>query len=277
MFSPDLPPLVSPSTGSTLAFVVVVLSVAALFVAGVRRAYEGGGSGRATALAAVGVAAVMGITATLAESGFVAGLAYGPGMMLYLATWNGLALAVALSPVGRRMAHGIPLAALVGFQAFRLPLELVLHRWYAEGVIPIQMTYSGHNFDIVTGVLAAVIGLVLWRSGPERAWRRPLGWIFALIGTGLLVAVVRIAVLSSPVPFNGYPDGPLLVLVFHAPYTWILPICVAGALGGHVVLFRRLLGTRSQPAQASDSAGSPHHADPAHHVPTELHVEPGER
>jgi hypothetical protein len=42
------------------------------------------------------------------------------------------------------------------------------------------------------------------------------------------------------VPF-GWNVSPPLVLAMHLPYAWIVPICVAGALCGHVVLTRALL------------------------------------
>ena len=156
------------------------------------------------------------------------------------AVGGGLVLAVsaglAFSRVGERVVGAVPVAALVGFQAFRLPLELVLHRFYDEGVIPVQMTYSGANFDIVTGVLAVVCGLGLWRGVAGRM----VVWAFNCMGLGLLGAVVRIAVLSAPTPMRVYMNDPPVQLIFHAPYTWILSVCVAGALLGHLLVFRWL-------------------------------------
>ena len=70
---------------------------------------------------------------------------------------------VALSPLGARLAT-LPLGALVAFQAFRLPLELVLHTWAAQGTIPEAMTWSGQNWDIVSGVVALAIAPWAGRS-----------------------------------------------------------------------------------------------------------------
>jgi len=55
-----------------------------------------------------------------------------------------------------------------------------------------------------------------------------------------LANVARIAAFSSPVPFRTYLNDPPVLLAFHFPYGWIVPICVGGALFGHLVLFRRL-------------------------------------
>ena len=114
--------------------------------------------------AAVGVGLVLAVSAGLAEAGVVRRLAESRAILLFLWTWLGLAVGVAFSRIGERAVGAVPVAALVGFQAFRLPLELVLHRFYDEGVLPVQMTYSGANFDIVTGVLAVVCGLLVWRG-----------------------------------------------------------------------------------------------------------------
>jgi hypothetical protein len=237
----NLPAMTMPSAGSTVAFVGVVFAVCAMFVWAVRHGSEDGTKRRNTILAGLGLGAVLAVTAVFAEAGVVADLAGSPALMLYLAPWNGLALIVALSPLGRSMARHVPIAALVGFQGFRLPLELVLHRWYQEGALPVQMTYSGHNLDIATGILALVLAIALnYRKLPPSVL-----WGFNLLGLTLLVAVVHIAVRSSPVPFRTYLNEPAVQLAFHAPYTWIVPICVAGALFGHVVTIRALLRSRS--------------------------------
>jgi len=102
------------------------------------------------------------------------------------------------------------------------------------------MTYVGRNLDIITGILAVLVGLSLWRRGPSRA----LIWAFNLIGFGLLVNVGAIAALSSPVPFRVFTNEPAVLVAFNFPYGWIVPMCVAPALAGHLLVFRWLLRSR---------------------------------
>ena len=149
-------------------------------------------------------------------------------------------VALACSSYGRRIAHSVPTFALILFQAFRLPLELILHHWGQTQVIPLAMTFHGSNFDIITGTSAIIAGIYLWFNP------RALGvaWGFNVIGAGLLVAVMIIAVRSMPLFVQSEPVSPPLVLVYHLPYAWILPFCVATALFGHIVLFRRLVHLR---------------------------------
>ena len=106
-------------------------------------------------------AAWLAITSALARTGVIASFAGSAALVAYLVLCNGIAVVIALSPVGRGFAAYLPVATLVGFHAFRLPLELVLHRWYEQGVVPVQMTWSGQNLDIITGILAVILASML--------------------------------------------------------------------------------------------------------------------
>jgi hypothetical protein len=235
--------MVRPSLGSTLAFLAVVVSVALAFPAavwvGTEEALGPTTARRATLRACAATLLVLGVTALLAASGALARIPHGVGVLVYLVACLAGAAALAFSPLGQRMAHGLPLYALVGFHIFRLPLELVLHQWYMEGVIPVQMTYEGQNFDVVTGLLALVCAPLLYLG---KAARRA-AIAFNLVGLGLLVNVGSIALRSSPVPLRTFMNEPPVLLALHAPYTWIVPVCVGGALFGHLLGFRRLFGS----------------------------------
>lgn len=143
-----------------------------------------------------------------------------------------LAISFACCSVGYQIAHHFSLAALVGFQSFRLPLELVLHRWAQTGTIPETMTWTGQNFDIITGVSSLVLFSLVNRH-------RVFAWIFQIVGFGLLLNVLRVVIMSSPFPFSWPLENPLL-LALYFPYVLIVPLFVAPALFGHIVLFRKL-------------------------------------
>jgi hypothetical protein len=240
-----IPPMVQPSAVSTAAFVGVVAAVAVMLVVGTHAAGPRLREAPAYTLrwvrgTALALLVWLGVTAAVSASGVLEAPVIPPRALFFMVGTLVAAVVFACSRAGMRLAMGLPVAALVGFHAFRLPLELVLHRWWIEGVVPVQMTYTGRNLDIVTGILALVVGLWLWRRGPSR----PLVWLFNLVGFALLVNVATIAVLSSPVPFRSFMNDPAVLLVFHAPYGWIVPMCVAPALAGHLVLFRWLWRTR---------------------------------
>jgi len=150
-----------------------------------------------------------------------------------------LTVAIVFSPLGARVAAGIALGAIVALQAFRIPVELLLHRLYLEGAVPIQMTYLGRNFDVISGITGLVLGLWLLRRRPT-----PRGVVLAwnLLCLALLVNIVAVAVLSTPVPFRRFTEGPPNLLPSTFPYIWLPSFLVQVALGSHLLVFRQLRG-----------------------------------
>ena len=149
-----------------------------------------------------------------------------------------LGVAVPLSPVGTLLVRGLPLWFLVGFQVFRFPLELLMHRAYVEGVMPVQMSYSGRNYDIVTGITAGVLGLWLARR-PVQRWV-VMSW--NILGFVLLANIVTIAIVSTPV-FGWFGRERLNTFVTYPPFVWLPAILVTAALMGHILVWRWLSET----------------------------------
>jgi hypothetical protein len=99
----------------------------------------------------------------------------------------------------------------------------------------VQMSYSGRNFDIVTGVTALVLALVLARAAVPR-------WVIAawnVLGTVLLVNVLVIAIASMPM-FHRFGADRLNTWVAEPPFVWLPSVMVLTALAGHLVIFRKL-------------------------------------
>jgi len=221
---------------------LIALVLAALFVLGVWVS-EGKGAApnvrlRRTALAALGITLWLVIAAALALSGLLARFDLRPPpMALWFAVTLLLPLVLVLSSFGRRMADALPLAALVGFQAFRLPLELVMHRAATDGIMPVVMSYSGYNFDIVSGITALVLGIALVRGSVPRAV--VLAW--NTLGLVLLAVIGAVAFSASPI-FLAFGPENVNLWVTRFPYSW-MTIMVASALFGHVLVFRKLLAS----------------------------------
>jgi len=156
--------------------------------------------------------------------------------LIVVALVTAFTVGLALSPIGGRLAATVPLAALVGFQAFRVPVELLLHRLFAEGLVPIQMTYLGRNFDVLSGISAAL--LAAWLAGGRRSRGLVLAWnVFGLV---LLANIVVIAALSTPAPFRQFLTEPANRLPSMFPYVWLPTCLVQAALLGHLLVFRAL-------------------------------------
>lgn len=188
------------------------------------------------------------LTGALAASGMLQRWdARPPPLMPLLVVGFVLTVVLARGEVGTRMARELPLAAIIGFQAFRLPLELVMHRAAAEGTMPVQMSFSGWNFDILSGASAIVVAWLVARGSAPR-WL-VLAW--GVMSSALLVTIVSIAIASMPaIGAFGHSPERLATWVAFFPFTWLPTVLVAAALFGQIVLFRRLAAERLSAAAA---------------------------
>lgn len=159
-----------------------------------------------------------------------------PALFLFLGLGM-LTGALVFSPVGTRLATGVSLGAVVALQAFRIPVELLLHRLHVEGAIPVEMTYAGRNFDIVTGITGLLLGA--WLLG-GRPLSRGAVMAWNVLGLALLANIVAVAVLSTPTPFRRFTDGPANLLPSTFPFVWLPSFLVQVALGSHLLVFRQL-------------------------------------
>ena len=154
-------------------------------------------------------------------------------------TWLATALLCA-TPGARRFAQSLPLAALIGCQIFRIPVEWVLFGLARAGTAPAQMTFEGWNFDVLTGVTAP---LVAWLAARGTLGRGALfAWNAA--GLALLVNVVTIAVLSTPTPLRVFMNEPAARFLADWPWVWLPGFLVPAAFAGHLLLFRKLRALR---------------------------------
>lgn len=160
-----------------------------------------------------------------------------PPLLMLIAATVVVTIGFAFSSLGTAIASRISWALLVGSQAFRLPLELTMHRAAAEGIMPVQMSYSGYNFDIVTGIGALIVScLFAMKRGTRRA---VIVWNIA--GCCLLANIVAIAVASLPL-FRAFGEDRLNVWVTYPPFVWLPGVLVPFALLGHVLVWRKLRG-----------------------------------
>ena len=243
------------------SFVALALLVAAAFVAAVYRATSSSSSTepgkpasatRPALIAAAGTTAWLAITFALAASGRLSFSTRPPTALLLVVVTLALAVALGTSQLGRRLASGIPLAALVGAQGFRLPLELLLHRSYEEGLMPVQMSYSGFNLDILTGISAIIVAIVVARRPGSLVLVR----IWNTAGIVLLTNIMTIALLSTPTPFRVFQNEPANEWIAHAPWVWLPTVFVLAAIVGHILVYRRLRMEASATASVAAIPGT---------------------
>jgi hypothetical protein len=218
------------SSPSAVLFCLVVLAVAVAVAAGLRRA----GAGVRPLLAIL--FAYIAIPGHLARTGALGVWdAKPPPGLLLIVGLSVLTALIVFSAVGTRIVDGVPLAAIVLLQSFRIAVEWLLHRLYLEGSVPLQMTWSGRNLDVISGITGLLLGLALLR-GVRVPRTVVLGW--NVLGLALLINIVVVAVLATPA-LHHFAGGPPNLLPSTFPWVWLPSFLVQVALGSHLLVFRR--------------------------------------
>ena len=187
-----------------------------------------------------GFVVLMGLSALAAGVGLLSRSDVAPPPMpVMIALVIGISLAVGLSPWGRVLAMETPLLSLIAIQSFRLPLELVMHHAVNRSIMPNQLSFSGYNFDIVTGLGAIILSILmtLKTKVPSK-----VVWVWNIWGMLCLLAIVIIAIATSPsVRAFGNDPANINSWVLFFPYVWLPAVLVTIAISGHIIITRKLI------------------------------------
>jgi hypothetical protein len=183
------------------------------------------------------VAAWLAMTGALGVGGFFADFAsFPPRMPLFvIVQFAGLVWLIFYSP-WRKALLAIPQSWLVGFQTFRIGVELALSSLALHWVLPLEMSYHGRNFDILTGLSAPVAVYCLRRYGAGR-------WLVAwnLAGLALVTWVVAHGLLSAPYPMQMLHFTVDNAGIAEFPVCWLPFFLVPVAYALHFISLRSLL------------------------------------
>lgn len=131
----------------------------------------------------------------------------------------------------------LPLRLLTLVHVVRIPVEIVLLWLFIGGQVPQIMTFEGRNFDILSGILAPIVYLIVFRGGAANRW---LLIVFNVLGLILLANIVTIAVMSLPTPIQqkAFEQPNRAVLFF--PYIFLPTIIVPIVLFSHLAALWKL-------------------------------------
>ena len=188
--------------------------------------------------------ALLALAIWLADVGAFSGLGWlrdpdarPPGMLLLVVpVFTALVLIVGVLPTGKRLAATLPVAWLIGFQVFRVGVELALAELHAQGLAPKLLTLAGGNVEILVALSAPLVAWIATRG--LRGRRIALVWN----GLGLLslINVAARAVLSAPGPLNLlHTEAPNIAFGFF-PYGFIPGFMAPLAFATHMLTFRAL-------------------------------------
>jgi hypothetical protein len=221
-----------------IEFITLTLALVALLLIAVRTAVQKTNSNpRIITFAALGLGFWLLLTAGVASTTFLWQLdAKPPRIFLLVApTLFGLVIFVRSKKV-LELLNALSPAWIVGFQAFRVAMEIILWQLFLAGIIPVQMTFEGRNFDILVGLTAPIVAWLMVRKRISRtaliAWN--------LVSLLILLNIVVVAVLSTPVPFRVFMNEPANTVILSFPFVWLPTVVVPIAFLGHIASLRML-------------------------------------
>jgi hypothetical protein len=124
-------------------------------------------------------------------------------------------------------------------QGLRLPVEVGLYQLFLQGQIPQIMTFEGWNYDIIIGISALMIFVVLYFK--EHLLSKTFMLIWNVTGILFLAVIVLTAVLSAPLPIQLLAFDQPNVAVLKFPYVFLPAYIVPLVLLTHLLTIKKIL------------------------------------
>lgn len=170
-----------------------------------------------------------------------------PRLILVILPMLGVMAWLSFSKAGKGWATHFSSPFLMGVQVFRVAVEWFLYRAYAEGQLPVEMTFDGHNFDIVVGLTAPLAALLAYINA-ARFRRLLIGWNVS--GMVILSVVVTHGVGGAPTRIQWLHLTPDNTLIGVFPYIYLPAFLVLSAYVLHILALRRLTAPLNRPSSA---------------------------
>lgn len=205
---------------------------------GVHRASKKAGMGNKPLLyTSLGILAWLTFITIASLSGFLMHFGLPPRMIMVLMIPLILMLWLSLSGRLDTLLTAIPPHQILYFQSFRIAVEVLLLGMVTAQLLPVQMSWEGMNYDVLSGVLGLVAGFVVSRSKEV-----PLGIMlgYNIIGMLLLLTIVTIAILSMPTAIRYFQNEPSNTIVATFPFVYLPGVLVVLAYSLHILSFRQI-------------------------------------
>ncbi len=169
-----------------------------------------------------------------------------PRLIFALLTPLPVVLLFARSRAGKQLLQQIRPQWLIYLQSFRILVEIALWLQVRSGSLPIQMSFEGRNFDILTGLLAFPVGYYCF---VKKSWPPVIARLYNIAGLALLVNIVAISALSLPTPLRAFHNTPDSSLLTTFPFIYLPGLLVPLAYTLHILSLRQWnLYRRAAPA-----------------------------
>lgn len=160
-------------------------------------------------------------------------------LVLLIPLVTAIALTLFSSTLKEILWH-IPPQKLIYIQSFRIIVEVLIWLLFVQEFLPIQMTFEGMNFDVLSGLFAPIVAYYCFTKA---RWPKWVAIAYNLMGIILVFTIVTIAILSFPTPFRYFMNEPANRIVAQFPFVWLPGILVTIAYSMHFFSLKQLLSS----------------------------------
>ncbi|MEO6720679.1 MAG: hypothetical protein ABIN67_09935 [Ferruginibacter sp.] len=128
-----------------------------------------------------------------------------------------------------------PLHLPVFLQSFRIVIELLIYGSFLQGIFPKRATFEGINYDILVGISALIVGMLIQRK------LLSLKWLLAWNIISLIILSITIYSFISTFYFTDYlsKDGSKGFIQF--PYLLLPSVLLPVAIFLHILSIKQVL------------------------------------
>jgi hypothetical protein len=137
---------------------------------------------------------------------------------------------------GKNFIDGLDMEIVTWFHVVRIPVEIVLTLLFHYGLITINQTIEGTNFDMLSGITAPFMAWLVFRK-KSLSKRSLIAWnVICLV---LLFNIIITSILALPGPMQKIPFGGEFAFLYF-PFNLLPALLVPMVLFSHLAAFRRL-------------------------------------
>jgi hypothetical protein len=156
-----------------------------------------------------------------------------PRLMIVLVIPLITMIVMTFSKTTRELLGAIHQRNIIRLQVFRVFVEILLWMLFIQNLLPVQMSFEGRNFDVVSGLAAPFVAYFLAHSRMGIV-------IYNIVSLALLANILTIAILSMPMPIRYFMNEPSNTIVTVFPFIWLPGLLVPLAYGLSFLSLRKL-------------------------------------
>lgn len=122
--------------------------------------------------------------------------------------------------------------------ALRVPVEITLYFLFLRKQVPEIMTFNGLNFDIIIGISALILFILIQLFKVNLGKKTLLIW--NIVGLLFLMNIVVIAILSAPLPIQQLSFEQPNIAVLSFPYILLPSFIVPIVISTHITSIKQL-------------------------------------